>query len=118
MRDFIFQVLAGILGIWLAARFVPGVEFQGPIQILIAAGFILGLINRFIKPILNFITLPIRLLTFGLFGLVINMGVVFIVVDVLFPKYLEISGLLPLLWATIIIWGTIFIFSHPNRHTA
>lgn len=102
MSRLLFQIIAGILGFWLATKFVPGVEFVGEIKYLLLAGSILGLINFFIKPIIKMITLPLRILTFGLFSLVINMAVVWIV-DILFPE-LIISGLLPLFWTTIIIW--------------
>ena len=105
MWRLILQIAAGILGIWLAQRFVPGVEFIGPIQTLFVAGLILGLINFFIKPILKIITLPLRILTFGLFSLVINMGIVWVVTDILFPTDLEIQGIVPLFWTTVIVWG-------------
>ena len=107
MLTFLFQIFAGILGIFLAGQFIPGVEFTGPIQSLALAGFILGLINFFLKPILKFITLPLKILTLGLFGLVINMGMIWIV-DVLFPEFI-ISGLYPLFLTTLLIWGLSFV---------
>lgn len=103
MTRLIVQIGAGILGIWLATEFVSGVEFVGSLKSLLIAGTILGLINSFIKPVLKLITLPIRILTLGLFSLIINMGMIW-VVDVLFPE-LIIIGLIPLFWTTIIIWG-------------
>jgi len=99
--------MAGILGIFLAQRYVPEVEFIGNWQTLVLAGAILGLINFFIKPILKVITLPLRILTFGLFGLVINMLMVWLV-DVIFPE-LIIPGLIPLFWTSLIVWGISFI---------
>ena len=104
MNRLILQVIAGIASLWLATKFVPGVEFQGEIKYLILAGLGLGLINFFLKPLLKLITLPLKILTFGLFGLVINMGIVWLVADVLFPQNLEIHGLVPLFWTTIIVW--------------
>jgi len=104
MGKLILQIIAGILGLWLATKFVPGVEFSGSLQALCLAGIVLGLINFFIKPILKFITLPLRILTFGLFSLVINIGIVWLVADVLFPGDLEIHGLLSLILTTLIIW--------------
>lgn len=103
MTRLIVQIIAGILGLWLATEFVPGVEFVGPIQTLLLAGLILGLVNFFLKPILNLITLPLRIITLGLFGLVINMAMIWLV-DVIFPE-LIILGIIPLFWTTIIIWG-------------
>ncbi len=101
MTKLIFQIIGGILSLWLAIKFVPGVEFSGEIKYLIFAGIFLGLINFFLKPILKFITFPLRILTFGLFSLIINMLIVW-TVDVFFPE-LTIQGIVPLFWSTIII---------------
>ncbi len=117
MNSLILQIIAGILGIFLAARFVPGVsleiipgesslfgiEFTASWQILLLVGGCLGLVNFFIKPLLKMITLPLRILTFGLFSLVINVLMVW-GVDILFPE-LTIAGLIPLFWTTVIVWG-------------
>ena len=103
MRDFFIKITAGIFGLWLAVLFVPGVEFIGNLKLLVFAGLVLGLINFFIKPILKFITLPLRILTLGLFSLVINMAMIWLV-DIFFTE-LIIEGILPLLWASLIIWG-------------
>lgn len=109
MKRLIFQILAGIFGLWLAIRFIPEVEFADSWQILILAGFILGLINFFLKPILKLITLPLRILTFGLFSLLINIGIIF-VVDLIFPQ-LKIPGILNLFLTSLIVWGLNFLFS-------
>lgn len=108
MRRLILQIIAGILGLWLAIRFIPRVEFADSWQILILAGLVLGLINFFIKPILKVITLPLRILTFGLFSLVINMGTVWIV-TLIFPE-IKISGILSLFLTSLIIWGLNLLF--------
>ena len=117
MKKLIFQILASILGIYLAVKFIPGVQIMvisgvseifgfkitADWQILTSLGIILGLINFFIKPVLKMITLPLRILTFGLFSLVINMVMVW-TVDILFHE-LVIQGIIPLFWTTVIIWG-------------
>jgi len=116
MTNLIFQVIGGILSFWLAVKFVPRVEFVGEIKYLIMAGAFLGLINFFIKPILKIITLPLRILTFGLFGLVINMGLIWFV-DIIFPE-LIIPGIVPLFWTTLIIWlvGYFLGLYSPSSH--
>jgi putative membrane protein len=103
MRKLVIQILTGILGLWLATKFIEGVELKaGNLKILFLAGLILGLINFFIKPILKIITLPLRILTFGLFGLIINMGIIW-AVSKIFPE-LVFHGLLSLFLTTIIVW--------------
>lgn len=117
MRGLILQIIIGILGIWIAVRFIPGVAFTGPLYFipgpgldlktalssLVSVGAILGLLNFFIKPILKTITLPLRIITFNLFSLVISMALVW-VVDIFSPE-LIIKGITPLFWTTLIIWG-------------
>ena len=96
-RKLILQIIAGILGIWLASQLINGVEFTDTFRTLCYAGLILGLINFFIKPVLNLITLPLRILTFGLFSLLINMGIVW-AIEIFFEE-LSIAGLYPLFLA-------------------
>ncbi|MFH1820661.1 MAG: phage holin family protein [Candidatus Nealsonbacteria bacterium] len=115
MRSLFLKAGSGILGLWLASQFVTGVEFTGTWKILILAGLILGLINVFITPLLKLITLPLRIITLGLFGFIINMAVIKFV-DIFF-KELAISGLTPLFWTTLILWGlgTILPLLFPKR---
>lgn len=111
---FLHIVSAG-LGLYIAAKIVPGVDFFGSYFMLGVVGVILGLANFFIKPILKVISLPIRILTLGLFGIVINMGLVWLIADVVFSDVLEISGIMPLLWTTIIIWFLNFLLGLHNQ---
>lgn len=102
------QVVAGISGLWLAAKFVPGVEFNETIKVLFLAGLILGLLNYFIKPVLKGITLPLRILTLNLFTIVISMALLWIV-DLITPGLTIVHGLglkdfIPLFWTTVMIW--------------
>lgn len=109
LQKLIFQISLAILGLWLAQRFVPGVKFGGPIEIFLFCGLILGLINFFIKPVLEKITFPLRLLTLNLFGILINAAILWFI-DVLFPE-LEILGILPLFITTGIILVLNLLFS-------
>lgn len=119
----ILQIVSGIFGLWLADRFVPGVDFTGPLFIfprqtaqfgqflnsLVFVGGLLGILNCFVKPILNKITFPLRIITFNLSSLVIAMGLVWLV-DI-FSQELIIEGLKPLFLATLIIWGLNLLLS-------
>ena len=110
-QNLFLQIVSGILGLYLATRFIAGVELVGDIKSLALAGVILGVINCFIRPVLRVMTSPLRMITFGLSSLVINMGIVWAVADVLFPEALEIRGILPLFWTTLIIWGLSILLS-------
>ena len=58
-------------GLWLVTVLVPGVRAQSTGGLLLAA-LVLGAINAFIRPLLWVLTLPVTVLTFGLFALLIN----------------------------------------------
>ncbi len=66
----IFQWFVAAVAIGIAAYLVPGVEVT-PIGAIIAA-IVLGALNLLIRPIIFVLTLPITILTLGLFSLVIN----------------------------------------------
>jgi len=107
------QIIVGIIGIYLAILFIPGVDITSGeftregIKILILVGSVFGLINFFIKPVISFITLPLRIITLGLFGILINIAMIWIV-DIIFTE-LVISGFSALFWTSILIWFLGFI---------
>jgi len=68
---FLIRVLVNGAAILLAASIVPGVAVRSVTSALIA-GFVLALINAIVRPILVFLTLPITLVTLGLFIFVLN----------------------------------------------
>ena len=122
MKKLLSQVVAAVLGLWLAIVFVPGVKISvfpdssffgisltANWQIFLLLGIILGLLNFFAKPILDVITLPLRIITLGFFSFVINAALIWIV-DIIF-KELYIPLWLPLLYTTLIIWGLNLILS-------
>lgn len=67
----LLRVLFNALGLLLIAKFVPGITVDNFYTAVVAA-VILGVFNAILKPILVLLTLPITLLTLGLFSLVIN----------------------------------------------
>ena len=102
IQTLLLHLLAGIAGLWVAIQFVEGVEFTGSPALLLLAGCILGILNAIVKPLLNLITLPIRILTLGLSGLLINLLLVW-TLDLVFPE-ITFATLLSLLWTTLIVW--------------
>ena len=69
---FLVRVLANGAAIYLAAVVVPGIELSGGVLLALGAGLVLGLINAVVRPILIVLTLPVTLLTLGLFIFVLN----------------------------------------------
>src|SRR5213592_2877097 len=68
---FLLRVLVNTVAIYFAATIVPGLAIGGLLPAL-GAGLVLGLINAVVRPILIVLTLPVTLLTLGLFILVLN----------------------------------------------
>jgi putative membrane protein len=68
---FFIRWLVNIVALIIVARVVPGISV-GDWQALIVAAFVLGLLNAFLRPVLIFVTLPIAVLTLGIFTLFIN----------------------------------------------
>jgi putative membrane protein len=83
MAAFLFRWLTTVLAIGVVAYLVPGMRVDGPWAAIVAA-LVLGFVNAVLRPILIFLTLPITILTFGLFALVIN-GAMLALVAALVP---------------------------------
>jgi putative membrane protein len=72
-------------------------------EIVLVLGITLGLLNYFLKPVLKALSLPLEILTLGLFTIVINMGLIWLL-DSIFDE-LSVPFLMPLLYTTLIVWG-------------
>ncbi|HYS91950.1 MAG TPA: phage holin family protein [Candidatus Acidoferrales bacterium] len=68
---FLLRVVVNALAIMLAASIVPGISVEGLVPALVG-GLLLGLVNAVVRPVLIILTLPITLITLGLFLLVLN----------------------------------------------
>ena len=80
----IHTIVVGI-AVWVATEIVPGVHADGWLPLAIMA-VVLGVVNAFIRPILLIVTLPLTILTLGLFYLVVN-GLAFSFAAALVPGF-------------------------------
>jgi putative membrane protein len=87
----LLQVVLNAVALWLAANLVPGIQYRGGIEWLLLAGLVLGLLNLLVKPVLTFFSLPLIVLSLGLFYLVIN-GLVLYLAAWLMPHHLQVAG--------------------------
>ncbi len=71
MAGFVLRTLIAALGLWLASVLVPGIKVEG-IWTLLGAALLLGIVNAIVRPVVIVLTLPITVVTLGLFLLVIN----------------------------------------------
>lgn len=110
----IARFLGTVFAVLLAAYLIQGFHVDGFYTALIVA-LILGVLNITLKPILMILTLPLNLITLGLFSFVINAGLILLIAS--FVKGFQVDGFLPALYggALIAIVGWAFhIFTRKN----
>ena len=69
---FLIRILINAAALWVATRFVDGITFQGDWVRLLGVALVFGLVNAIVRPIVKLLTLPLLILTLGLFTFVIN----------------------------------------------
>jgi len=112
MIGFLTRILGNSLAIYAAFYFVPGFVVNGGIKEFLLAGVLLGLLNTIVKPPVKLLTMPLIILTLGLFLVVINALMLWLV-DYAFD-FVIIESITALVWATIIVAvvnGIIAVFS-------
>ena len=78
MASLFFRFLINAAALWLAARYVNGIDYTGTLADLFMVALVFGVVNTIIKPVLKLLALPVRILTLGLFTLVINAGMLWL----------------------------------------
>ena len=68
----IWRLLINAAALWAATRVVPGIAFDGDWRLLLAVALVFGVLNVALRPILILLTLPLFILTLGLFTFVLN----------------------------------------------
>jgi len=75
MVGFLLRAAITALGLWVASELLTGLSFDSTTKLILAA-IVLGVINAFVRPLAFILTLPITIVTLGLFLLVLNAGMV------------------------------------------
>jgi putative membrane protein len=68
----LLRILINAAALWAATRLVPGVSFDGSWPALLVVALVFGVLNVSVRPILMLLTLPLLLVTLGLFTFVLN----------------------------------------------
>ncbi|MBV1799570.1 phage holin family protein [Siccirubricoccus sp. G192] len=98
--------------LWAATELVPGLEVRGLFSLLLAAlGF--GLVNAFVRPLAVLISLPLTVLTLGLFLLVVNAAMLGLTA-LLVPGF-HVAGFWPAFWGAVVVsftsWAATRVFA-------
>jgi len=86
--------------LWIVAHLISGVTYRS-IPTLLWTAAVLGLVNALIRPILLLVTLPLNILTLGLFTFVIN-AIMLLLVDALIPGF-DVAGFWTALLAAVLL---------------
>ncbi len=72
---FIVRVIFGALGLLVASKLVPGIVVTGATALILAA-LLLGVVNALVRPVVVILTLPLTIVTLGLFLLIVNAAMI------------------------------------------
>lgn len=108
MNGIFIRTLITMLGLFLASRLIPGVGLEGVGNFIIAA-LLLGLANAFVRPVMFLLTLPLTIVTLGLFIFILNAAMFGLVAALLDNFY--VSGFWPALFGAIIVSITSIVAS-------
>lgn len=110
--DIIVNVIVNALAVIVASYIIPGVSVAGFMDAVVAS-IVLGIVNLFIRPLILLFTLPLNILTLGLFTLVVNAFMVLIVARIV-PGF-NVSGLLSALLFSLAL-SLVNAVIHSTRH--
>ena len=103
---FLIRMAISAIGLWLASRWISGITIADQ-STLVWAALLLGVVNAFVRPILVFMTLPITLLTLGLFLWVINGAMIGLVASLL--AGFSVDGLWSAMLGSVVVGLTGFL---------
>lgn len=99
LAKFIVRVIFGALGLWIASKLVPGIYVRDTTALIFAAA-LLGIVNAFVRPVITILTLPLTIITLGLFLLIVNAAMIGLV-SMLVPGF-HVGGLVAGVLAAIV----------------
>jgi putative membrane protein len=108
MSRFLLRLFVLMASMGLVSLIIPGIRFDGMLSLFLAALFV-GLANAVLRPILIFFTLPLVLVSLGLFIFVINAGLLYMAAWVV-PGF-RVDGFLWALLAALLISAVSFILN-------
>ena len=109
MRNFLLRWFVCTLAVLLATYLIPGIH-RGTLMDLCAASLLLGLLNAVVRPILMLLTLPLLVVTLGLFQIVINAALLYFVGFVLRPHF-YVDGFVAAILGAVVISVVSFILN-------
>jgi putative membrane protein len=110
---FLIRLLVNAAALWVATRLVPGVTFDGGTLPFLGVALVFGLVNAFVRPVMQVLTFPLILVTLGLFLLVVN-GLMLWLTSSLSASLglgFHVAGFWAALWGAIVVSLTSLVLS-------
>jgi putative membrane protein len=101
-KRFLQRWAISTVAVLVATLLLPGIDYGSSVDLLIAT-LVLGILNSFVRPVLMLLSLPLLILTLGLFSIVINALLLLLVSAMLGPTHFRVDGFLTALFGAVII---------------
>jgi putative membrane protein len=109
MQNLIIRLFVNAVALWVAASLVGGIELEGEFWPVVLVAAVFGLVNALIRPFLLLLSLPLLVLTLGLFTLVVN--ALMLMLTAALVGALTVEGFVAALLGSILISIVSFLFS-------
>ena len=113
MTKLLIRLVANALGLYVAARIVPGISVGENWLVVLGVALVFGLVNALIGPLLKLLTCPLIILTLGLFTLVINAVMLLLTSGLSRAVGLSftVDGFWPAFWGALVISIVSFVMT-------
>lgn len=102
MKRFLYSWIINTLAVLIAVYVVKGIGYDKPLDLIVAA-LVLGILNAVLRPVLMFVSLPLLLVTFGLFFFIIN-GLLLYLVGYLLRPHFHVNTFWDAFWGGLVIF--------------
>ncbi|TVR58974.1 MAG: phage holin family protein [Gemmatimonadales bacterium] len=110
MLNLIIRLFVNAVALWVAAQLVGGIRLTDAFWPMLLVAAVFGLVNALIKPVLLLLSLPVVVLTLGIFIFVVN-ALMLMLTGWLLDPLIQVDGFWPALLGSVLISIVSFLFS-------
>ncbi|MBI2036207.1 phage holin family protein [Candidatus Microgenomates bacterium] len=78
MKSLLRNIIVNSFALWLTSFLINGLVIKGGFDVILFGGIALTLMNLLVKPILSLLTLPLTIITMGLFSWLVNVAIIYL----------------------------------------
>ncbi len=109
MRNLVIRIFVNAVALWAAAQLVGGIDLAEAFWPVVLVAAVFGLINALLRPIVLFLSLPLVILTLGLFTLVVN--ALMLLLTAALVDALRVEGFIAALLGSVVISAVSLLFA-------